>query len=191
MAEIFFSIDIETDGPIPGQNSMLSIGCAAFSEDEIIIDSFYVNIEPLPDAVQDPNTMNWWRLPHNRLAYLATQKDQQDPTAAMTRFNGWVNEVATSNRGKPVCVAYPSGFDFTWVYWYLMRFNGSSPFSFGCLDIKSYAMAKLGTEFRQTTKRNMPKEWFEGLPKHTHHALDDAIEQGMLFLRIRNHGKVV
>ena len=28
------------------------------------------------------------------------------------------------------------------------------------LDIKSFAMAVLGTEFRETSKRNMPKPWF-------------------------------
>jgi hypothetical protein len=41
-------------------------------------------------------------------------------------------------------------------------------------------MALLGTEYRESTKRNMPKRWFEDLP-HTHVALDDAIGQGALF----------
>jgi hypothetical protein len=38
----------------------------------------------------------------------------------------------------------------------------------------------LGGEYREATKRNMPKRWFDELP-HTHHALDDALEQGSLF----------
>jgi hypothetical protein len=66
------------------------------------------------------------------------------------------------------------------VYWYLMRFAGESPFAHSALDMKSYAMAVLGTEFRESTKRNMPKSWFDEFP-HTHVALDDAIEQGALF----------
>jgi hypothetical protein len=47
--------------------------------------------------------------------------------------------------------------------------------------MKSYAMALMGTEFRKSTKRNMPKRWFSKSP-HTHVALDDAIEQGHLFM---------
>ncbi len=44
-------------------------------------------------------------------------------------------------------------------------------------------MAKLGTTYRQTSKRKMPQHWFDDLP-HTHVALDDAIEQGALFCNI-------
>jgi hypothetical protein len=41
-------------------------------------------------------------------------------------------------------------------------------------------MALLGTEYRESVKRNMPAEWFDDLP-HTHVALDDAKGQGALF----------
>lgn len=41
-------------------------------------------------------------------------------------------------------------------------------------------MALLGTEYRQSVKRNMPDAWFDDLP-HTHVALDDAVAQGALF----------
>ena len=60
-----------------------------------------------------------------------------------------------------------------------MRFAGESPFSHSALDIKTYAMALLRTEYRSSTKRNMPRRWF-GAPRHTHVPLDDAIEQGAL-----------
>jgi hypothetical protein len=69
------------------------------------------------------------------------------------------------------------------VYWYLIRFAGESPFSFSALDIKSYAMAVLGTEFRATIKRRMPKAWLSDR-QHTHKALDDAIAQGELFCKM-------
>ncbi len=44
-------------------------------------------------------------------------------------------------------------------------------------------MAVLKNGFRETSKRNMPKRWFDRLP-HNHVALDDAIEQGALFCNI-------
>jgi DNA polymerase III alpha subunit (gram-positive type) len=98
------------------------------------------------------------------------------PEAVMPRYVEWVKSLP----GSPVFVAYPAGFDFTFVYWYLMRFVGESPFSHAALDIKTFAMSLLGLEFHSTTKRNMPRRWFDKLP-HTHDALDDAIEQGALF----------
>lgn len=74
----------------------------------------------------------------------------------------------------PVYVAYPAGFDFTFVYWYLIRFTGHSPFSHSALDIKTYAMARLKTAYSASTKRNMLKRWFDRLP-HTHQALGEVL----------------
>jgi hypothetical protein len=72
------------------------------------------------------------------------------------------------------------------VAWYLLRYTGENPFGFAALDIKSYAMAVMGREFRRTVKQEMPADWFDDLP-HTHVALDDAIEQGALFINILQH----
>jgi hypothetical protein len=77
-------------------------------------------------------------------------------------------------------VAYPAGYDFLFIYWYLVRFTGGSPFSHSALDIKTFAMCLLGCAYRDATKRNMPRRWFSGR-RHTHVALDDALEQGELF----------
>ena len=45
------------------------------------------------------------------------------------------------------------------------------------------AMMMLDKPFRHTSKRTMPRRWFDAAP-HTHVALDDAIEQGALFCNI-------
>ena len=76
-----------------------------------------------------------------------------------------------------LCVA---AFDFMFVQWYLMKFVGDSPFSHSALDIRTFAMAVLRIDYAQSTKKNMPRRWFDDFP-HTHIALDDAIEQGALF----------
>lgn len=84
-------------------------------------------------------------------------------------------------------MATPAAYDFMFVYWYLIRFTGESPFSHSALDIKTFAMALLGGGYRESTKRNMPKRWFDKLP-HSHVALDDAI--GALFCNmLREAGK--
>ena len=94
----------------------------------------------------------------------------------MRRYVAWLDVLP----GRPVFVAYPAGFDFLFVYWYLMRFAGRSPFSHSALDMKTFAMAQLRTDYRASSKQNMPGHWFDPLP-HSHVALDDAIEQGALF----------
>src|SRR5882724_3477760 len=88
--------------------------------------------------------------------------------------------MAQGAAGQARLVGYPAAYDFLFVYWYLIRFAGESPFSHSALDIKTFAMALLKKEYRQSTKRAMPRRWFDKLP-HTHCALDDAVEQGALF----------
>ena len=172
--EIYVSTDIEADGPIPGPNSMLSIGSAAYTSDKQLIGTFSANLETLPGATADPKTAQWWTTQPD--AWAACRQNLETPEAAMRRYVVWLKAFP----GLPVFVAYPAGFDFSFVYWYLIRFAGESPFRFYALDIKTYAMAMLKQDFRKSAKRSMPRHWFDPHP-HTHVALDDAIEQGALF----------
>jgi hypothetical protein len=178
MAEIYVSTDVETDGPIPGRNSMLSFASAAFDAAGTMVGTFTANLETLPEAAPDSATMTWWG--RNPEAWQACRADPRDPGEAMADYRTWLEALS----GKPVFVGYPAAFDFMFVYWYLIRFTGHSPFSHSALDMKSFAMAVLGTEFRGTVKRTMPRAWF-GPGRHTHVALDDAIEQGELWIAMR------
>jgi hypothetical protein len=174
MPEIYVSTDVETDGPIPGAHSMLSFASAAFLADKTLTETFSANLATLPGAQGDPVTMQWWE--GQPEAWAACRTNPRDPTEVMAEYLRWLEALP----GKPVFVAYPAAFDFMFVYWYLIRFTGQSPFSHSALDIKTYAMALMGKEYRESTKRNMPKHWFGSQP-HTHVALDDAIGQGELF----------
>lgn len=174
VSEIYISTDVETDGPIPGPNSMLSLGSAAYCADKTLVSTFGVNLHQLPGATPDPKTATWWQSQPD--AWAACRRDPQDPAEAMASYSAWIKSLP----GRPVFVAYPAAFDFLFVYWYLIRFTGESPFSHSALDIKTYAMALLKKGYRDSTKRNMPPSWFDKLP-HSHVALDDAIEQGALF----------
>ena len=153
---------------------MLSFGSAAYLPDKTLISTFAANLETLPGASGDPKTMAWWQT--RPAAWEACRQDLQPPDVAMQRYLAWLKQLP----GRPVFVAYPAAYDFMFVYWYLIRFTGESPFSHSALDIKTFAMAMLKTSYRDSTKRNMPSRWFDRLPR-THVALDDAIEQGALF----------
>jgi hypothetical protein len=174
MEEIYVSTDIETDGPIPGANSILSLASAAYRADKTLVATYSANLTTLPESSPDPDTMAWWKTQPE--AWKACRENPRPYDEVMREYAEWLLALP----GKPVFVGYPAGYDFTFVYWYLMRFAGQSPFSFSALDIKTYAMAILQTGFRETVKQNMPSSWFDDHP-HTHVALDDAIEQGALF----------
>ncbi|HEX2913281.1 MAG TPA: exonuclease [Chloroflexia bacterium] len=174
MVEIYVSTDVETDGPISGPHSMLSFGSAAYLTDKTLLGTFSANLETLPGATGHPKTMQWWQSQPE--AWQACRLNPEPPQEVMPRYLEWLKALPA----KPVFVSYPVAFDFMFVYWYLIRFAEESPFSHSALDIKSYAMALLGKEYRQSVKRNMPSAWFDSLP-HTHLALDDALEQGVLF----------
>jgi DNA polymerase III alpha subunit (gram-positive type) len=174
---IYVSTDIETDGPLPGVNSMLSIGSVAYDGSGKEIDSFSANLETLPGAVVDLKTSALWDA--NPKAWAACRQDPGDPKSVIEEYVDWIDALP----GQPVFVGFPAAFDFMFVYHYLIRFAGRSPFSFSALDIKTLAMAAIGCGFREATKRHMPKAWF-GPTKHSHIAVEDAREQGYLFWSI-------
>ena len=173
-AEIYVSTDVEVDGPIPGPHSMLSFASAAYAADKTLLATFSANLEELPGAAGHPDTLAWWA--ERPAAWQAARSDLRDPQAAITDYVVWLDALP----GTPVFVGYPAAFDFMFVYWYLMRYAGRSPFSFSALDIKTMAMVMLRRDYRRSTKSAMPRRWFDALP-HTHVSLDDALEQGALF----------
>ncbi len=177
MDEIYVSTDTETDGPVPGLYSLLSLASAAYSAGGELLGTFSANLETLPGAQAHPETMAWWHTHED--AWNASRQNLQTPDAAMTAYLEWLKGLP----GKPVFVGFPAAYDFMFVQWYLVCFTGEMPFQHAALDIKTYAMAVLKVPYSRTTKRNLPKRWHSRHP-HTHQALDDAIEQGLLFLNM-------
>lgn len=174
--DIYVSVDIEADGPIPGRNSMLSFGAVAYTSDGVEIARYNANLQPLPEAITNPQTMEFWE--KNPDAYAAATAEPCDPALIMPEFSRWLERLG----GKPVFVGYPVTYDFMWLHWYLIAFNDLDPFSHAGLDIKTLAWSQLGGSFHRASKRNFPKRWFS--KKHKHIAVDDAAEQGELFFTI-------
>ena len=144
--EIYVSTDIETDGPTPGKHSMLSFGSAAFSH-EGQLSTFTANLRLPPDAMQNPETMNWSAT--QREAWPKARENMRDPKSAMPDYVTWLKGLP----GKPGFVAYPVAFDFSFRYWYLQNFAAENPFGYSALDIKTYAMAMLKSGYREASKR--------------------------------------
>ncbi|RJL33282.1 exonuclease [Bailinhaonella thermotolerans] len=179
-AEIYVSADVEADGPIPGPYSMLSFGFAVagraegrrFTAVDPLERTFYAELRPISEEFV-PASVAVTGLDRDRLV-----REGRDPAEAMAEAAAWVASLG----GSPVLVAYPLAYDWTWLYWYFERYApGGSPFGHSrALDIKTLYAAKAGVPVKWATKRQMPRHLQSTRP-HTHHALDDAVEQAELF----------
>ncbi|MCK9529503.1 MAG: exonuclease [Gammaproteobacteria bacterium] len=179
--EIYLSLDIEADGRVPGISSMLSFGLAAYDMDKNYLGSFERNLDLLPNAKPHPETEKFWE--DNQEAYDITRINMVKPYDAMMDCSKWINDIRQTFKGKPTVVGYPATFDYMFYNWYMCAFLGNNAMGFGALDVKSYAMAMLKKTFRNTTKRAMPREWFDAFP-HTHVAIEDSLEQGALTINM-------
>lgn len=175
MSDVFISVDVETDGPIPGDYSLQSIGAVLVDRPG---ESFYVELKPISDKFV-PEALEVTGLDRERLA-----REGVEPAAAMRSFGDWVRTVAGKG-GRPVFVAFNATFDWSFVHWYFVHFVGQSPFGIAGLDVKAYYMGALGKRrWAETTKRHIEERFRSELP-HTHNALDDAREQAEVFAKIR------
>ncbi|MFJ2000576.1 3'-5' exonuclease [Streptomyces chartreusis] len=180
----YISVDIEADGPIPGPYSMLSIGAAVagvqdgdgFTAADPEERTFYRELRPIGEEFV-PEALAVSGLDRERL-----KAEGSEPAAALTEFSDWVREVSAG--AQPVMCGYPASYDWTFLYWYLIRFTGASPFGHsGCLDMKTLYATKAGLPLRAVAKGTMPRELLSRR-RHTHHALDDAVEQAELFANL-------
>jgi hypothetical protein len=182
LPELYVSVDIEADGPCPGLFSMLSFGMAAFTVEKRLVGTFSRNLRVLDGARSDERTMAWWATPQNADAYRKSRENLEYPRAAMMDARAWLETM--KRHGRPVLCGAPSGFDFTFIYYYFQRELGESPVGFASLDLRSYAAAVLRRQYRQVGKKSFPPEWIDEDLPHTHVALDDAIEQGCILINM-------
>jgi hypothetical protein len=181
---MYISVDIEADGPIPGPYSMISLGaCVAGRQDadgftaaDHLHRTFYRELRPISEEF-DPKALAVSGLDRAQL----TEKGAE-PGVALREFSQWV--VRVSEDAQPVMCGYPASYDWMFLYWYLIRFTGESPFGHsGCLDMKTLYATKAGVPLRSVAKGSMPRHLLSRR-RHTHHALDDAIEQAELLANL-------
>jgi hypothetical protein len=139
--------------------------------------TLYKELKPISDNFQE-EALRINGLDRNRLML-----EGESPDKAMTEVSRWIKSIA--GQSKPVLVAYPLSFDWSWLYWYFIQFSADgSPFDYSrCFDIKTALAVKAGIPISDAGRSRllsalMPQH------KHTHHALDDAIAQAEIFANI-------
>ena len=185
----YFSADVETDGPIPGPYSMLSFAlvyAGSFDGDKFVRPAaydrnFYRELRPISNRFE-VEALRVNGLDRERLC-----SSGDEPRDAMFDAGNWVKGIA--GQSKPVLVAFPVSFDWTWLYWYFINFNPEgSPFGYSqCFDVKT-ALAVKGKQPISVSGRSRIDRTLTSKHRHTHHAVDDAIAQAEIFANIFEWG---
>jgi len=183
--DVYFSADVETDGPIPGPYSILSFALVyagsfdghRFERPASYEKIFYRELTPISSSFE-PEALLVNGLDRERLC-----REGLSPQRAMTEASDWVKEIAGER--EAVLVAYPLCFDWTWLYWYFIRFSATgSPFGYSrCFDIKTAVSLKSRIPITESGRKKVTSK-LRSTRNHTHHAVDDAIEQAEIFANV-------
>jgi DNA polymerase III alpha subunit (gram-positive type) len=150
----YIMVDIESDGPIPSDYSMIALGAVLVND--ALDTTFYGQLKPISDRFI-PEALNVSGFTREQtLAF-------DDPKQVMSNFADWIKAVC---KDKPIFISDNNGFDFMFVNWYFHHFLGANPFG--------HSSQNLGSLYKglvQDTFKN-----FKHLRKtaHTHHPVDDA-----------------
>lgn len=160
----YVMVDIESDGPIPGDYSMIALG--AVIVDASLDKRFSARLRPISDR---------W-VPEALAVSGYSREDTlrfDDPTAAMTAFRTWL---AAHARDRPMFISDNNGFDWQFVNWYFHHFLGQNPFGFSSTNLGSFykGLVKDSSKTFKHLRRT----------RHTHDPVDDALGNAEAFLTI-------
>jgi hypothetical protein len=162
----YIMVDIESDGPIPGDYSMISFG--AILVDEKLDKTFYGKLKPISD-----------KFIHEALAVSGHSRQEtllfDDPTQVMTDFAEWL---LTVSKDRVIFISDNNGFDWMFICWYFHHFTGNNPFGFSSQNLGSLYKGIEKDTFK--TFKHLRKT------KHTHNPVDDAKGNAEALITMKN-----
>lgn len=184
--EIFFCVDVEASGPVPGLYNLVSIGAVPVSRPDGTWqpeeERFYVELKPIAPGF-DPEAMKVHGIPRQRLEAEGTEAAE-----AMRSLADFVAARLRRSGGRAVFVGHNAAFDWSFIAYYFEVFGIPNPFGYKALDSKSLAMGRLGIGWFETHKDNL--EAILGLPpqdaSRAHRADYDAHYQALILCGLLN-----
>lgn len=185
----WITYDIEAGGPSPAKNSMYSYGMAAITQEKGIIQTWEHILKPLPNTIEDPDTMkNFWPKHPEAYKYSTSIANQMDPSIALNIL--CENLETLQKRYELVPIAWPAAFDWQWMNFYFHKFCDRNPLGYTSKCISSMLfMAGIMTNNTMDTNIDdkLIKKFIEPGYKPTHKPLDDALYQGMCMVNALNY----
>ncbi len=161
----YIMVDVEADGPIPGDYSMVCLG--AIVVEPSLSKTFYGRLKPISDK---------W-IPE-ALAVSGFSREEtlkfDAPETVMRSFANWIESMST---GRPVFISDNNGFDWQFVNWYFHHFLGSNPFG--------HSSTNLGSLYKGVVKDVYVSFKHLRKTRHTHDPVDDARGNAEALLQIK------
>lgn len=161
----FIMVDIEADGPIPGDYSMISFGAVTLG---VPHQTFYGKLAPISKV---------WMPDALKVSGFTREETEKFPKAGYTmlEFRDWVE---AKGGPRPMFISDNNGFDWQFINWYFHHFLGTNPFGFSSTN--------LGSLYKGLVKNT--RENFKHLrkTKHTHNPVDDAMGNVEALIHMRD-----
>ena len=164
----YIMVDVESDGPIPGDYSMICFGAVVVEPS--LEKAFYGKLKPISEK---------W-IPE-ALAVSGFSREEtllfDDPTSVMNDFVTWVE---ANNNDHLFFISDNNGYDWQFVNWYFHHFLGKNPFGYSSLNLGSLYKGFVKDTF--TNFKHLRKT------KHTHNPVDDARGNAEALLAMKEAG---
>jgi DNA polymerase III alpha subunit (gram-positive type) len=161
----YIMVDIEADGPIPGDYSMIALGAVVVENG--LNRTFFGKLRPIsenyiPQALQVSGFTR-----EETLAF-------SDPAEVMKDLAKWLSQ---NSKGQPIFISDNNGFDWMFVCWYFHHFTRNNPFGFSSQNLGSLYKGLVKDTFQN----------FKHLrdTRHTHHPVDDAKGNAEALLKLK------
>jgi hypothetical protein len=164
----YVMVDVEADGPVPGDYSMICFGAVLVQEG--LNRTFYGRLKPVSGQ---------WIA--GALAVSGFTREEtlgfDEPKTVMESFATWLKE---TTKGRAFFISDNNGFDWQFINWYFWRFTGGNPFG--------HSSTNLGSLYKGMVKDTFQN--FKHLRKtpHTHNPVDDAIGNAEALLEMKRLG---
>jgi len=161
----YIMVDVESDGPIPGDYSMISFGAVLVNDS--LEQTFYGQLLPISE-----------KFVPEALAVSGHTREQtlsfEDPKKVMEDFKAWIK---LHCKDQPIFISDNNGFDWMFICWYFHHFTGGNPFG--------HSSQNLGSLYKGIIKDTSKNFKHLRKTKHTHHPVDDARGNAEAFLALK------
>lgn len=162
----YIVVDIESDGQIPGDYSMICFGAVIVNEK--LDKTFYGKLKPISEKF-DPEALAISGFDRE------TTLEFDDPKTVMLNFEEWIKE---NSKGRPIFISDNNGFDWMFICWYFHHFLNRNPFGYSSRRIGDVYCGLVNDTFAQW--KHLRKT------THTHSPVDDAMGNAEVLLYMKN-----
>jgi len=165
----YISCDVESDGQIIGQNSMVCFGAVVVEPE--LSRTFYGETKPISDI---------WVPEALAISGFSREEHEKfdEPEKVMKEFAEWLKVVSKGT--KPILISDNNGYDASWINYYFHVYYGSNPFGWSSRRIGDlYCGMKMDARANWKHLRKT---------SHTHFPIDDAMGNAEALLEMQRMG---